>query len=92
MNVKTSITCTKCNYSFVYGANYSLEEINEREMGKECFYEDSFVDEKCPHCNGRITGTISYWEYPEDVLETFDCNLSNAKVNVSKEADYEKRV
>ena len=51
-------------------------------MGKEFWYEDSYVDTQCPKCNCDIKGSISYWEYPEEALNTYDSDLTNAKAKV----------
>lgn len=82
MKVKTKVTCLSCHHVFEYDGTYELKDVYDREMGKEYWYEDSFVDILCPNCNCKIKGSISYWEYPEGVLETSDSELTNAKAKV----------
>ncbi len=84
MKVKTTITCNRCKHTFDYAGSYVLEETNERAMGTERLYEDLFVDEKCPHCNSEIKGSISYWEYPQGILNCVDSHLTNGKAHVTK--------
>jgi len=82
MKVKVTITCSECHHTFGYDGSFELKSIEEREMGKEFWYEDSYVDTQCPKCNCDIKGSISYWEYPEEALNTYDSDLTNAKAKV----------
>ena len=82
MNVKVTITCSKCQRSFDYEGCFENKGVDDRGMGKEVWYEDSYVDTQCPNCKCNIKGSISYWEYPENALSTYDSELTNATVKV----------
>ena len=82
MNVKVTITCSKCQHSFNYDGSFEEHKESNRGMGEEIRYEDSYVDSQCPKCECSIKGSISYWEYPEGALNTYDSDLTNANVKV----------
>ena len=84
MNVKVTITCSKCHHTFDYEGCLENKGVDKRGMGEEILYEDSDVDTQCPKCGCSIKGSISYWEYPEGSLNAFDSDLTNAKATVTQ--------
>ena len=53
-------------------------------MGTSIDYFDDLISVQFSNCDDGISGSIKYWEYPEDTLETFvfqliKCNSQNRK-------------